>query len=157
MLSSYDLNEVVSELLKEVNKHEENKITRDKMEELVYEMVIILILSLYNMAMSIAADKNTQDNLNNNIPKEEGNITYSIQNLMMDDVLGNVDKFIKKIDTLQKEDISNNILIQNILRIIVKHFLVVNKNIPQPKEQRLKDKFFPKNNSIKNIAIKSQL
>ena len=154
-----EFDKLVSELVKEINSYSDKKVDRSYIEKLIYQICLVMIIAIYERVMGLATDKDTLQTLNKNCPKD--NFTYDIQNLIIEDVMGNISEFNKKIDVIKNKVqpnkrnpmIINNWTVYNMLLFITRKFLLTHKKLPSSQAQALMDKFFIQNSNKSNLLL----
>lgn len=147
--------EKFNQFVKEVNSSGEKKFDKNDIKHLLYKLCLGFILTFYDSCANIATDKNTLHLLE----KYKPNInyyTYDVQNLMLYDIMGNVDKFIEKIKAIKSDilndrdsDAKSNTTLYNLIMLVAHKFLVTHKQLPLKQDQYLRNNFFYKrSNSI---------
>jgi len=138
-----DFENLIDQLAQEIMGKVEKKLTRDQIKDVVVQIGVIVILSIYDRVASIAVNKETIELLRKDAPKSDsGNVTvYDIQKLVMEENNGNIDMFIKQVKSIQR-DAKNNILLNNMIALVGRKYLLTKKERDRAKETHLKETIF---------------
>jgi len=129
----------IDTIISESNDEESDGASDDELIELLQDMTIAIMLSIYDRMAMFAITNKTKPQLVNS--KLITSSTHAIQQLMM---LENGDFENEFIETAIKLFESSNFMVQNMVTKIVRKYLLTHNTIQRQNEQKLHDKFFPK-------------
>lgn len=144
MLRPLDVNkkEICSDILQFINDNDLRKknggeYTERDVEEMVNDTARATMLGLFNHFIEISTSPKSYSLL---MEKEETDITEQLMKLMVVENSGNLDLLIKEAESLLK--LHKNTEFDIMIKLIVRKYLLVNKNLPFAKKQQMIDKIF---------------
>ncbi|WP_196593183.1 metallophosphoesterase [Pectinatus sottacetonis] len=132
-----NLIEYIWKSIKEIKIDEnENMPSKNDLKIFFQDYTIASILALYKDIASVSVNKDTINLFDKY--KNDNNNTYNIQNLIMEEQVGRIESFLKKVDNLHQHE---KPLLKTMVLRIIRSYLLLHEDLDKERERYLKQKY----------------